>query len=1121
MTSTISYALPRSAMPWLMLVGLVANVATAESGGRRVWLAEEPHLSPDGKSLVFAWNHDLWQVDAAGGQAERLTSHFAEESQPKFSPDGKQIAFVSNRHGSRQIFVMPAEGGVAVQKSFHSEDYQLVDWFPDGRSLLAISARDHFWKSAERLIRISLEPEKKEAVLVDAHVTGASISPDGKTLLVTREGERWWRKGYYGERASQIWKLDLQTKQFTELLHEGFECRWPLWLPQEKGFYFTKGSSHGFDLWRYRFARDSKSPARQKKVVGFDDDSIVQPTIARDGSTIVFRHLFDLYRYRPGEKEAPQKLMITIQDEADREDLRRRTFEKADEVAFSSDGWNILFTAGEELWVMDTELREPIQLTDTDAYEREPIFASDGKTIWFTQMLDGQVDIWKLEKSEPKKPWWLQSRFIETRLTHNAATESRLHPTPDGQGLVFQENGGDLIYWELESGERRVLYDGFADSQFSISPDGRWLAYAASDEFFNRDIWLAAMDGSQLPVNVSQHPDNDVDPVFSPDGKILAFTGTRGDDEVDVFYVFLEERLGEETTRDRQLAKALEKESPKAKPKKEITSDTDSKLAGKDEPSAVVPLQVDLRDIHLRVKKIATPNSSDRGLLFSPDSKRLLFEAELEGKKGWFTVEFPDKLQPKFYSAKVLDDPVWLKSDDAILGSDKGVPARLKGESVTAFRFTAYHQGSRAERFRQGFQAAWLKMRDVWYDPKMGNRNWDAIRRKYAEAAAQAPTPRAFTTVIELMLGELNGSHLGFTPATESGANPQAAGDEWRPQVAHLGVRFEEDFAGPGLKVRDVLIDGPADRQASRLEPGEVILAIDGRAVDPSMDLSGLLQGVLPRDIELQVRSPAEKAVAGTAQADKVAKAEGGAERTIKIRPISYEKARELLYENWLADNRRLVEQQSQGRLGYLHIRAMDAVSFHEFETQLYRVGYGREGLLIDVRDNGGGSTTDYLLTALTQPRHAITIPRNGQPGYPQDRCVFATWTKPIVVLCNQNSFSNAEIFSHAIKALGRGKLVGVQTAGGVVSTGAASISDLGTLRVPFRGWFHIKTGLDFELNGAMPDVVIWPAPDEMPRGLDCQLGKAVELLLEEIAGAPKDPEAIYATSRSFPDKSK
>jgi tricorn protease len=1117
MIPTIANAWPRLAVRCLLLLGLVATTAVAEPGGRRVWLADEPHLSPDGKSLVFSWNHDLWQVDAAGGQAERLTSHPAEESQPKFSPDGKQIAFVSNRHGSRQVFIMPAEGGAAIQKSFHSEDYQLVDWFPDGRSLLAISARDHFWKSAERLIRISLEAEKKEAVLVDAHVTGASISPDGKTLLVTREGERWWRKGYYGERASQIWKLDLPTGQFTELLHEGFECRWPLWLPQGKGFYFTRGSSHGFDLWRYRFARDDQAPARQKKVFGFDDDSIVQPTISRDGSTIVFRHLFDLYRYHPGSRDMPQRLEIIVQDEADREDRLRRTFEKADEVAFSSEGWNVVFAAGEDLWVMDTELREPIQLTATAAHEREPIFASDGKTLWFTRMLDGQVDIWKVEKSEPDQPWWRQSRFLETQLTHTAATESRLQPTADGQRLVFQENGGDLISWELETGERRVLYDGFADSQFSISPDGRWLAYAASDEFFNRDIWLSAMDGSQPPVNVSQHPDNDIDPVFSPDGKVLAFTGTRGDNEVDVFYVFLEERLGEETTRDRYLAKALEKESPKAKPKKEIASDSDSKLAGKDEPSAVEPLKVDLHDIHLRVKKIATPNSSDRGLLFSPDSKRLLFEAEIDGKKGWFTIEFPDKLQPKFYSAKVLDDPVWLKSEDAIFGSDKGVPARLKGENATEFRFTAYHQGSRADRFRQGFQAAWLKMRDVWYDPKMGNRNWDAIRRKYAEAAAQAPTPRALTTVIELMLGELNGSHLGFTPATD----PKAAAGDWRPQVAHLGVRFEEDFAGPGLKVRDVLIDGPADRQASRLQPGEVILAIDGRAVDPSMDLSVLLQGVLHRDIELQVRSAATEAAAGKAEADKVDKAEGGTERTIKIRPISYEKARELLYENWLADNRRRVEQQSHGQLGYLHIRAMDTASFHEFETQLYRVGYGRQGLVIDVRDNGGGSTTDYLLTALTQPRHAITIPRNGQPGYPQDRCVFATWTKPIIVLCNQNSFSNAEIFSHAIKALGRGKLVGVQTAGGVVSTGSSSISDLGTLRVPFRGWFHIKTGLDFELNGAMPDVVIWPGPEEIPRGVDRQLDQAVTLLQQEIAEAPKDPAAIYATSRSFPEKSK
>jgi tricorn protease len=162
-------------------------------------------------------------------------------------------------------------------------------------------------------------------------------------------------------------------------------------------------------------------------------------------------------------------------------------------------------------------------------------------------------------------------------------------------------------------------------------------------------------------------------------------------------------------------------------------------------------------------------------------------------------------------------------------------------------------------------------------------------------------------------------------------------------------------------------------------------------------------------------------------------------------------------------------------------------------------VGSGNDGLIIDVRNNGGGSTTDHLLTALTQPVHAITVARGGGPGYPQDRKVYATWNKPIVVLCNQNSFSNAEIFSHAIKTLKRGPLVGVPTAGGVLSTGAARIMDVGILRMPTRGWYTLDDGEDMELHGAVPDHVIWPQPGELPAGKDVQLNKAVEVLLKEV----------------------
>jgi tricorn protease len=276
------------------------------------------------------------------------------------------------------------------------------------------------------------------------------------------------------------------------------------------------------------------------------------------------------------------------------------------------------------------------------------------------------------------------------------------------------------------------------------------------------------------------------------------------------------------------------------------------------------------------------------------------------------------------------------------------------------------------------------------------------------------------------------------------------------------------------------------------IEPGDVILAIEGTTVTAETDLTTLLNGPLERDIRLRVRKDDETTT------------------DVVLRPISYSRARGLLYDKWLEDNRAAVDRLSSGTLGYLHVRGMNWPSFQEFVRQIYAAGFGRKGLIIDVRHNGGGFTTDHLLTVLCQPAHAITVPRGGGPGYPQDRRVYATWLRPIVVLCNQNSFSNAEIFSHAIQYLERGPLVGVPTAGGVISTGSRRIMDLGTIRVPFRGWFTLPDGEDMELNGAVPEHILWPQPGEMPAGKDVQLEKAVEVLQAEVEKAKPMPEPEY-----------
>jgi tricorn protease len=293
-----------------------------------------------------------------------------------------------------------------------------------------------------------------------------------------------------------------------------------------------------------------------------------------------------------------------------------------------------------------------------------------------------------------------------------------------------------------------------------------------------------------------------------------------------------------------------------------------------------------------------------------------------------------------------------------------------------------------------------------------------------------------------------------------------------------------------------VLPGGPAEQKKSKLEAGELILAIDGKEVNPKMDLTEVLNGPASREVVLKVRNAA------------------GEEREVALQPISYLQVRNLLREKWLADNRKMVEKLSDGKLGYAHISGMDMVSFYKFQEELYAVGYGKEGLVIDVRENGGGSTADLLLTALTQPIHAIAVPRGGGPGYPSDRKVYTSWNKPIVVLCNQNSFSNAEIFSHSIKTLKRGQLVGVPTAGGVVSTGAAPVMDVGMIRLPFRGWHLVGDGEDMELNGAKPDHILWPGLEEMPKGKDVQMEKAVAVLLEDVKAAKSQPKLIKATDR-------
>ncbi|SVC44966.1 uncharacterized protein METZ01_LOCUS297820, partial [marine metagenome] len=388
---------------------------------------------------------------------------------------------------------------------------------------------------------------------------------------------------------------------------------------------------------------------------------------------------------------------------------------------------------------------------------------------------------------------------------------------------------------------------------------GKWIVYAVSDNDFNRDIWIRPIDGSREPFNLSRHPDNEFSPRWSPDGKVIAFTGRRRDQEVDIFYVYLKDKDDQKNSRARKLAKALEK-MQKGRPPKPVTPPTPSKPDPKKEapkkedkpkpakpeakPKAPAPapkkagLRIDFEGIHDRIRTISIPDSSESNLLWSPDSKKLAFSAKIAGKQGTYAVTFPDSLKPTLLTTTTGSRAQWVGSSVRWLAS--GVPATMGSTGRAAsYSFNAKQEINLGKSYHAAFDLCWRAMRDYWYDPAMGNRNWNAVRKKYGSMAATSTDGYTLGLVINLMLGELNGSHLGFSyrgPET----TPTAPKPGWIDTTAHLGVRFTPNYKGPGLKVRDVTPKGPADRESSRIEPNEIITHIDGKKVGSDSDLTSL-----------------------------------------------------------------------------------------------------------------------------------------------------------------------------------------------------------------------------------------------------------------------------------------
>ncbi len=1072
----------------LCFVGAVVG-AEAEDWSR-IYFAENPVVTHDGASFYFTWNDHIWFASTHGGTARLVSSVAGRESTPVLSPDGTRLAFVSDCEGGYRIYECPtAGGGGAVRPiTYHTEYTRPWCYTPDGKDLICTGYRDNAnEKNANRVIRVPATKRGPEAVLFDLEVAAPSLSPDGKSLLFVRgtgsKAPARKRRHSTTSQKGTIWVYDFAAKSFRSVVDKPVDVRDPVWASDGKSFYYLTTEKGGIrNIMRRSFA-----DGKETLLTHFTDEHAERPSISADGKTAVFRQRYDFWRLDLVTPNAqPQK--ITLHPESGyvaRATTRRRAydrvtnFDEGGDATFCSDGLQTAFTAGGVLWVMDTEIRQPRRVDGgATAFVRECVFSPDGSCLYYVADRGDGSDLRVARRANAARDWWENDSFtLETRAS-DAEIRRNLTLSPDGTQIAWQNPRGQLSFAGTNGVVRSRGPACLDAGGYAWSPDGKWVAVAYGDINGNEDVWIIAVDGKREPYNVSRNFLWDGSPAWSPDGKVLAYVTECAEENgaQRLCYVYLDKAAEERESFDKRYEEARKKLGAKD-PAPAAKKSGAKKGSAKKGPE---PIVIDFEGLCERVHMLSRTNA--QAPFFSHDSRTIGFASDGRTMK----VHVPDRLSPQQLFGKTGTFRSWLAKGDRVLRIVNGHPAH----GDTEFTFRVYDTVNVADWQELGFKTAWARIRDRFYDEHFHGADWAAMKGRYLPAARHATSYAVFQKVVEMMLGELDASHLGLRASGESSrewAASPARSAGWTDQTAHLGLRFDPAWTGEGWKIRDVVKNGPADRSSFDFKPGDVVRALDGRRIPAGCDPTLFLNGPAGREVVLTLAPREQK--------------KGAAEPTVRLRTESFETARARVGAAQLRAARDFVHAQSKGRLGYLNIDAMNMTSYWLFQKEVFSEGYGRDGLIIDVRDNGGGNTADKVLAILVGADHAYVHSRDFAEkdyGYPLSRWERPLWNKPIVIMCNEVSASNAEILTHAIKSLKRGRVVGMTTGGSVISTWGRSLLDLGMLRDPHRGW-HLPGGTDMEWHGAVPDVIVKNEPADLVKGRDAQLEAAIKALAEDV----------------------
>ncbi len=1074
--------------------------------------------------VVFTYEGDLWLARTNGGDARRITSHPGNERWAKFSPDGSRIAFTASYDGGTDVYLMDARGGVPQRLTFHPAGDYVLNWFPDGKAILFRSRRAYPYR-ADQIYRISVEGGMPERLAVDrAGLT--ALSPDAKSIAynrISRETRTW--KRHQGGTAQDIWLGSLEQGDFRKVTDWPGTDNYPMWSGE--AVYFTSDRKFGtMNIYKY----DIRSQA-VSALTGFKDYDVKYPSLG--SGKIIYQyaeslHLLDLASGKT------RKIEVNIPSDLVR---MRPSYVKvtANQGSFglSPSGTRLLLEARGEIINVPVKKGEPINLTRTSGTrEKKAAWSPDGRWVAFISDQTGEEEVYLVDQ-KGAGPW---------RQLTKGGGGWRMQPawSPDGNWLAFSDKSMRLNLADAESGELTVVDQGEYDDgwerwgiqDYAWSPDSRWVAYSKLEGNLNQSLFLYSLADRKIH-RLTTAMTQDSSPSFDPQGRYLYFLSERSYSPimgmVDQNHIFLNVCrpyvLVLEAGQPSPFAPEDSEEEIEAEDEDETAEETEESAETEepeedkeDDASDAEETKIDTQDFERRIvvaEGVPAGNyfrleATEKGFLYlkKDDNQFLKYQSVTDhtgGKVDLYYYEVdeddPDEREPQELLAGITNYHLSADGEKLVYrnGRKYGVVDATKKAKVGDGKVSLSAvkiRIDRPEEFVQIFNEAWRVQRDWFYDPGLHGVDWAATGEKYRRFVPFCGNRSDLNYLIGEMIGELNIGHTYVSGGETRGRPP-------RVSTALLGVEFATPAEAPYHRIAQIIPGNnwnPRERSPlyapdCPINEGDYLIAIDGEEVGGTDNVFRFLENKNGRVVSLTYNSEPSPENA----------------QTYRLRTIGSE--RRIRYRQWVEDNRRAVDQATDGLAGYVHIPDMGQGGLIEFAKAWFPC-YTKQAMVIDVRYNGGGFTGDMIIDRIERELWAITQPREGKVIRDPERVFHGH----LVVLINEDTGSNGEYFSEAMKLKGLAKVIGMRTWGGAVGIEPHQrLVDGGTTTPPQFAPYGLNRTWLIEGRGVEPDIEVQNMPGEVLQGQDRQLEAGIAYLLEKLATEPMNlPE-----TPAFPDKSK